>query len=54
MEGNLNEVLYNFRSGIHVTTSYSQNQLFFNRSVNDKLPTTKKKAKSPYYKELYY
>ena len=46
MEGNLSEVLYNFRSGIHATTSYSQTQLFFNRSVNDKLPTTKKKKQN--------
>ena len=38
-------------------TGYTQAQLFFNRSVNDKLPTTTttttKKPKSPYYEYVY-
>ena len=57
MEEDLIEVLYDYRSGIHAATGYTQAQLFFNRSVNDKLPTTTttttKKPKSPYYEYVY-
>ena len=49
MEEDLIEVLYDYRSGIHAATGYTQAQLFFNRSVNHKLPTNNnhnnKKAK---------
>lgn len=57
MEEDLIAVLYDYRSGIHAATGYTQAQLFFNRSVNDKLPTTTttttKKPKSTYYEYVY-
>ena len=37
----LDEVLRNYRSSIQTTTGYSPPQLFYNWSLNDKLPTTK-------------
>ena len=57
MEEDLIEVLYDYRSRIHAATGYTQAQLFFNRSVNHKLPTTTttttKKPKSLYYEYVY-
>ena len=48
---NLLEVLRSYRSSIHATTGYCAAQLFFNRSLNDKLPT-KKEKKSPYHEKV--
>lgn len=43
----LHEVICNHISSIHVTTGNSPAQLFFNRSLNDNLPTAKE-TKSQY------
>ena len=37
----LHEVFGSYRSTIHATAAYSPAQLFFHRSLNDKLSTTK-------------
>ena len=50
-KNDLDEVLHNHRFNFFTTTCYSPAQFFFNRSLNDKLPTSKE-TKSPHDKKV--